>query len=219
VDPAPAAAGIRWRPLPWVKERLAAERARFVVTKPLVESHRAHELLDALPEARVVWLYRHYLDVARSNLNFFGPRNGIDDLRPLVTDEPDNWRSEGQPEHVRQTVREHFAEDMDELSAAALFWWTRNALFFHQDLAREPRAAVIRYDDLVTAPAAVMQATYRWLDLPYPGDRITGDVFASSVGRGRDRTLAPGIAALCEQMYARLEALPRLGPDGGEPAA
>jgi len=217
VEPSAAAEFIRLRPLPRVREHLAADRARFVLIKPLVESQRAHALLDELPTARVVWLYRHHLDVARSNLALFGRRNGIDDLRPIAAGAQDDWRCQDLPAAAQATIGELFREDMDELSAAALFWWARNTLFFAQDLAVEPRVRVLRYDDLVTAPAAVMRELYAWLGLPYPGDRITADVFASSVGRGRDLGLEPQVTRLCEDMLARLEALPRLA--GGAPAS
>jgi hypothetical protein len=202
---------IRLRELAAIRERIAGDHARFVLIKPLVESQRAHELLAGIPGSRAIWLFRHHLDVARSNLAHFGDRNGIDDLRWIARARTDNWRCENLSDEVRNRIQGLFREDMDCLSAAALFWWARNSLFFSQELNNEPRVRVLRYDDLVESPAEVMRSLYCWLGFPYPGDRITSDVFVSSIGRGRDLRLEPEVAELCEEMQARLESLPRIG--------
>ena len=82
---------LRLRPLADVRRRLEKNTADLVVLKPLVESQRAGDLLDGLPNCRAVWLFRDYRDVVRSNLKMFGTDNGRRDLAAVLND-ADDWR-------------------------------------------------------------------------------------------------------------------------------
>ncbi len=198
---------LRLNPLDDVKAVVAAHNVPLVVLKPLVESQRAPELLEQFDGARVLWLYRHYQDVASSNLKAFGMDNGLNDIRPFVTGEPGNWRSENSSDETRAIIRRHFAEDMNPYDAAALFWFARNQLFFEQGLDDDPRAMLCRYEDLVTRPSEVMRRVYDFVDMPYPGDHIVQDVHPQSVGKGRTSRLSPEVDALCADLLDRLDAV------------
>ena len=198
---------VRLNPLPAVKARLARDRAEMIVLKPLVESQRIHEMLAAFPGARVLWQYRHYQDVASSNLKAFGVDNGIKDLRPFVSDDPDNWRSQHSTAETRDTIRRYFREDMNPHDAAALFWWARSRLYFDLNLQGDPNVLLCRYEDLATDPAATMRHIYAFLGRPYPGDHIVRDVHPQSVGKGRVSRLSPAVDALCAELLARLDRL------------
>ncbi|MBP6016439.1 MAG: sulfotransferase [Candidatus Promineofilum sp.] len=198
---------IRLNPLSSVKAMIGRHHVPMVVFKPLVESQRAHELLATFPEARVLWAYRHYQDVAASNLKAFGLDNGQRDLRPFLANDPDNWRSQNSSAETRETIRRHFADDMNPFDAAALFWWARMQLYFEQKLDQHPSVMLSRYEDLVLNPARTMRRTYAFLGRPYPGDSIVKDVNAQSVGKGRVSKLSPAVDQLCGQMLERLDRL------------
>ena len=198
---------VRLNPLPDVKARLARDKAEMVVLKPLVESQRVHELIAAFPGAKVLWQYRHYQDVASSNLKAFGMDNGVKDLRPFIHDDPDNWRSQHSTAETRDTIRHFFREDMNPHDAAALFWWARSRLYFDLNLQSDPNVLLCRYEDLATDPAATMRHIYAFLGRPYPGDHIVRDVHPQSVGKGRVSRLSPEVDALCAELLARLDRL------------
>lgn len=197
--------GVRLNPLPQVKARLARDGTPIVVLKPLVESQRVHELMATFPGSRAIWQYRHYQDVASSNLKAFGMDNGVKDLRPFVANDPANWRSQNSLAETRDTVRRYFREDMNPYDAAALFWWARSRLYFDLGLADDPHVMLCRYEDLATDPTATMRRVYAFLDRPYPGDQIARDVHPQSVGKGRVSKLSPEIDALCAELLDRLE--------------
>ncbi|CUS03400.2 conserved protein of unknown function [Candidatus Promineifilum breve] len=198
---------IRLNPLPSVAAQIKRHRLPMVVFKPLVESQRAAELLSAFPTAKVLWAYRHYQDVAASNLKAFGQDNGRRDLAPFLADDPDNWRSQHSSAETRATIRHFYADDMNPFDAASLFWWARMQLYFEQGLDENPRVLLSRYEDLVTNPAQTMRRTYAFLGQPYPGDHIVKDVNAQSVGKGRVSKLSPAVDELCAAMLARLDRL------------
>ncbi len=167
---------MRLRAFAEVRARLGKTRAPLRVLKPLVESQRARQLLDAFPQGRAVWMFRHYRNVAYSNLERFGPRNGIEDLRPIASEESGDWRAENLPEAVGDFIRERFSEDMPAYEAAVLFWYARNALFFAQKLETHPRVRLCRYRDLVAAPETCVRSLYAWLERPWPGERLVRQV-------------------------------------------
>ncbi len=198
---------IRLNPVPDVQRQINSHRLPLVVLKPLVESQRAHELMAAFPGSKVLWAYRHYQDVAASNLKAFGPENGKSDLQPLLRDDVTNWRSQHSSAETRATIRRFYAPDMNPYDAAALFWWARMQLYFEQRLDQNPYVLLSRYEDLVTNPARTMRRTYAFLGRAYPGDHIVKDVNAQSVGKGRVTKLSPAVDELCGAMLARLDRL------------
>ena len=197
--------GLRLNPLTEVRHELSKDRYPFIVLKPLVESQNAHYLFDNFDGAYGLWMYRHYKDVAASNLKRFGKGNGIKNLRFIAGDRVSNWRAENLSEYVRNLVREHFSESMDPYDAAALFWYVRNTLYFDQHLDRHPRIKLCHYADLVQSPEDSVQAIYSYLHQPYPGDQVIEDVHSTSIGKGQQSELSVEIEDLCGHMWARLE--------------
>lgn len=198
---------LRLNPIEDVVAELDKRPVPLVVMKPLVESQRATELLRQIPGARVLWLYRHYQDVASSNLKAFGMDNGVKDLRPFVERDPDNWRSQYASAETLATIDRFFAEDMNPYDAAALFWYARNQAFFDQELEANPDVILCRYEDLVLRPAETMQRLYSALDIAYPGDQIVQDVHPQSVGKGRKSRLSPDVEAVCQTLLDRLDSV------------
>lgn len=186
--------------------RVARSRHPLVVLKPLVESQRAAELLDALPRARGLWMFRHYADVAHSNLTRFGRDNGIRNLRSIAMRHPDDWRSEGVSEAVAKVATDHFSDAMSPWDAAALFWWARNALLFEQALDRRDDVRVCRYEELVAEPERVVRGVYDFAGAPYPGDHVLDGITDRSVGNGRQIELSRDVRELCDALLARLGA-------------
>jgi hypothetical protein len=207
---------VRLNPLPEVKARLDRHNVPLVVLKPLVESQRFHELASFFPGSRALWQYRHYQDVASSNLKAFGMDNGVKDLRPFVENDRANWRSQNSAEHTRETIRRYFREDMNPYDAAALFWWARCRLYFDLRLDEHPGVLLCRYEDLALDPAATMRRIYAFIDVPYPGDHVVRDAHPQSVGKGRVSRLSPEIDRLCADLLERLDCL---NEAGGRPAS
>ncbi len=197
--------GLRLRPLPEVKARILADRAPLVVCKPLVESQNLDILLDLFPATRAVWMYRDFRAVVLSNLKYFGQDTGHRDLVPIIEGDTSNWRAEKLADSDRDIIRDLYSKDMDPHDAAALFWYARNSLFFSRGFDADGRIMLCRYSDLVIRPAEIMAEAYRFLDRPYPGDRIVADVFTGSKDRGRDLDLSPLVLELCEGMLTGLD--------------
>lgn len=196
--------GLRLNPLSEVAHHLKSERYPLVVLKPLVETQNGIKLLDFFDGSRGLWMFRHYADVAHSNLNRFGIGNGIKNLRFIAQKDPTNWRSEKVSPSLRDLISRHFSEEMNPYDAAALFWYIRNTYFFELGLADDSRIRMVRYSDLTANPTEIVKQIYQHVGLPFPGPQLVRDVHSHSVGKGKEIDLSPAIRTLCESMLDRL---------------
>lgn len=187
-----------------VAQKVSRSRFPLVVMKPLVETQNAPALLSAIPEARALWMFRSWSDVARSNLARFGKQNGIRNLRRVAERRPDDWRSEGVSDEVHARVAQHFSADMNPWDAAALFWWVRNALYFERGLDADSRVRTCRYEELVEEPERVVRGIYRLVGRPLPEGAHFEEVSRTSVGRGSEIFFSPEISEICDTMLKRL---------------
>ena len=180
--------------------------APLVVIRPLVETQRARTLLNYFPNAKALFVYRHYADVASADLLKFGPRNAIDNIRPIATGNTHDWRSASTTAAVRARVAAFFSDTMSPNDAAALFWYARNQLYYDLELAAHREAMLCRYEDLISEPAAVMRRIYEFADITCPDLSHTRQLSAGPSTSTEKLELLPEVRALCEQLQARLDA-------------
>ncbi len=204
----------RLKPLPWIHQHLLRERAAFIQIKAQVELQRARELLEDLPGSRIIWLYRHFMDVGRSTISHGRGKQAHRSLQPILQGNQADWRCQNLDPAVQETIAGLYRPDLDPMSVAALFWYARNSLFFQQDLADDPRVCLMRYDDLVNDAMGVMEDVYDWMELPFPADKIVSFKFSSSIGRGRGLEIDPVVKDLCDELLNRFSQLPHVGIGG-----
>jgi len=198
-------AGTRLNPLPDVAAFLRRVPAPLVVTKPLVETQNVLTLLNYFPGSKSLFMYRRYADVARSDLVKFGPRNAIENIRPIAEGDRHNWRSEGASSTVREVVKRFYSERMNPNDAAALFWFARNHLYFDLNLAGHSDVFLCRYEHLVQEPEHVMRSIYEFLNQPCPDLAHTTEVHSASLQKGKDLDISADIRNECERLQARLD--------------
>jgi hypothetical protein len=198
--------GIRLNPLPDVAAVISRVPAPLVVAKPLVETQRLRTLLNYFPGAKALFMYRRYTDVASSDLSKFGPRNAIDNIRPIAVGDTHDWRSAGASAAVRAHVAKFYSDTMSPNDAAALFWFARNQLYYDLELQSRAEVMLCRYEHLAAEPAALMRQVYEFVGVNCPDLSHTGQVHAESVTKGKSLELLPAVRALCDQLQARLDA-------------
>jgi len=197
---------IRLNPLDSVRETIEADRAELIVLKPLVESQNAVKLLEALDNAKILWMYRDYRDTAVSSINTFGREAGVNDLTSIIENRDGDWRAEGLGSELRGIVSANFSPDMDPHDAAALFWFVRNSWLFELKLEANARVMICSYEDLVAAPAATVKKLYDFMGHKFPSQRILPSIHQGSAGQGSGLELSEDIERLCSGLLERLAA-------------
>ena len=159
----------RIRALPAVEKLVARSSARFVLFKPLCDSHRTPELLEYFgTRARAIWAYRNVDGRVRSAVAKFGDSN-LRVLRAFAAGEKpwNSWQVTGLSEESTAFIRSFDYGGMTAESAAALFWYVRNALYFEMGLHQRPDTVLVNYDEYLADPERVAIALCRFLALPY----------------------------------------------------
>lgn len=195
---------------PQVIEGLArSSPAPFFVIKSLCELDRLRTLMDRFEPARTVWIARHYHDSTNSAVRSFG--NFVPQMRRLAQDKgSDAWRGRGMSDATQSLLRRVVGLSPTEADGAAMMWYYRNVLFFEQALDRDPRVALLRYEDWVGAPEAKLGSLCRFLGLPGCGPWMTRYIHAGSVRKTRPPTLLPEVEAACAGLMARFMSLEAL---------
>lgn len=186
-----------------------SSRAPFFVIKALCELDRLGELLDDFMPAKAVWILRHYHDSSQSAVRSF--RNFVPQLRRLAQDKTsDAWRGRGMSDVTQAVLRRIAALDPSELDGAAMMWYYRNALFFEQRLDRDPRVALLMYEDWASHPTARLNSLCRFLGLPRCSHFMTRYVHGNAVHRRPPPTLLPEVEEACTQLMGQFLHLERI---------
>jgi hypothetical protein len=181
-----------------------------VAAKPLVESDRAVELMDVADPVKAVWMLRHYRGVAQSSLRRFGENNSFEDLQPFCDHDPLDWRCRGASTETRQTVIELMNDGLAPLDAAALFWWARNQLYFQQQLWRDERIRIIRYERACNSSEEVAAALAEYIEIPLPQRSIVAKVRSEPEKGSEMKELSPEVERLCQKMWDSFAGRPEL---------
>jgi hypothetical protein len=198
----------RLRPDSVVREIVLRSRHQYVLFKPLCDSHRVDELLDlATPTpGRAVWAYRGVDGRVRSALAKFGDTN-LRVLTEIAAGRPgDMWQAQRLSETNRELIASFDWSSTSQASAAALFWYVRNSLFFDLGLDRRDDVLLSSYDALIAAPEAGTRALASFLNLEWHPELAAH--IEQRDGRGSTRLdLDPRVRAVCDQLEERLAAV------------
>lgn len=201
------------RPDAVLQDLVKQSPARYILFKPLCDAHRVGSLLDGLATAspgRAVWMYRGVDGRLASAVAKFG-----DVSRQVVRAIADGtaggaWQAQGISEANLELVRSFDAASMSPESAAGLFWYLRNSLYFDLGLDRRPDVVLVSWDQLVRAPEALMGRLCRFLGLDLRRQMIAHMEMRGDIGRPSVE-IDPRIRARCADLQSRLDEIATIG--------
>jgi hypothetical protein len=209
VGPGPEPEETTWQEYSTVLGRIRRLPFEVVAAKPLVESASATALMDAADRVKAIWMIRHYAEVARSNVSRFGMDNPYRDLQPIRSRDTLDWRYKGVTEEAWETVTDLLNRRLTPFDAAALFWWTRNQLYFDQRLWEDDRIRLLRYERACNQPDEVVRSLSDHIGLALPLGSITQRVRAQPP-HPATRQLDPDVEQLCRKLWDSFEGRPDL---------
>lgn len=198
-----------WQDYSTVLGRIRRLPFEVVAAKPLVESASATALMDAAGPVKAVWMLRHYPEVARSNVGRFGIDNPYRDLQPIRSRDALDWRYKGVTEETWETVTALMNRRLTPFDSAALFWWTRNQLYFDQRLWEDDRIRILRYERACNQPDEVIRSLSDHIGLALPLGSIAQRVRARPFPP-ETRKLDPDVERLCSKLWDSFEGCPEL---------
>jgi hypothetical protein len=190
-----------------IRRLIEQSRHRYVLFKPLCDSHRVDHLLDGIGAggpARAVWAYRSPDGRIRSSLAHFGTTN-LQVLRDFVAGRAaDRWQVQRMSDDARALVTSLDMEAMSPASGAALFWYVRNSLFFDLGLDERDDVFLVAYESFLAEPTRTMVSLCRFLGLAYRPE------FVAHVGEREPAwpdplDIDPVVRAHCDALVQRLD--------------
>jgi hypothetical protein len=199
-----------------IRQIVTTSKHQFVLFKPLCDSHRVDQLLDSLDTpspGRAIWAYRDVDGRARSALSKFG-RNNLLVLGDIAAGTRTGmWQAERLSDPTLEQIRSFDYAAMSPETAAALFWWVRNSLYFDLRLDRRDDVLLSSYQEMLAAPSTAMQSICRFLGLEFRNELI--EHIAPRAPNGiRPLDIDPRVRVLCTQLQDRLDEALRLQSEG-----
>lgn len=187
---------------------IRASRHRYVLFKPLCDSHRTPDLLDGIgagAPGRAIWAYRGVDGRVRSAVAKFGAVNRTVLARIASGGGDGLWQAQRLSPASRALIESFDYSELSPEDGAALFWLVRNRLYFELALHERDDVTIVNYDALVADPPRVMTPLCGFLGFPYR-PALVAHVEVRSAGRERRLDLHPRIRDECEELQARLDA-------------
>ncbi len=195
-----------------VRRVVQASRARFVLFKPLCDTHRTDELLDRVGTTmppRAIWAYRGMEGRVRSSLTKFRDHN-LTIMRDIAAGRGlDRWQAQGIRPDTMELIRSLDWSRMTPASASALFWYARNRLLFDLDLADRPDVVVVSYRELVKHPREAFEPVVNLLGLRWRDDFVAHIDGRESSGPKAALDIDLKIREVCEELEECLDAVAR----------
>lgn len=196
---------IRLNPFSDILKTFNYTHSPLIVCKPLVESQHTLNLLANIPNSRALWVFRHFKDVALSDVQKFKNNAGRGNLYPIIENKSNNWRNEEVTASTRHLIKELYSDRLSALECACLFWYSRNILYFDQVLQDQKDVYIWEYDDFVTTPLIYLNELLTSMKLPPQSIKTVSNVYRSSMNSARNAKINKDIHNLCEELYLRLK--------------
>lgn len=187
-----------------LKRLIEKSWSRFVVFKPLKDSHRVADLLALHHSARAIWVYRRFEDRVNSAVRQFG-RHPLEVFESFKSGRLDRWQLQGMSGEVRAGLELALnREALSESDAAALMWWLRNSLYFSQRLDADSRVMLWSYDTFVAGTEQGLRELLGFVGGTWDSRMLSG-VHDRSIGKEPAPVVAAPIREMCHGLYTRLE--------------
>lgn len=203
----PAFLGFELRPDPVIRSLVERSRHTCIVFKALCDSGRVAELLDELgtpSPGRAIWIYRSMEGRARSAVARFQDNN-LQVLRKIATGEASGtWQDSELTPRLRELISRFDYAGMTPESAAALWWYVHNSLFFDLELHERDDIILTSYDRFLTDPEGMMRSICSFAGISFD-PRMSAGIAPRPAPSSRKLEIEAPIRALCSDLEARLD--------------
>lgn len=186
-----------------IAKLVKTSRAPLSLFKPILSTTTTIRLLSTFPQARFLFVFRHFDDVVKSSMKKFGAENRLGHVRSWMEDDFGEFAFAPPPEVTRKYLRELWRPNASAETGAALYWLFYNRLFFDLDLDQQDRLLLVQYERIVQNPGRSMEDIAEFLGIQFAPSMPEG-IFTTSVKHEPANSIDSQVRAECLGLWRRL---------------
>ena len=199
--------GWRLRPVGNIYYLISRSKTPIIEFKPLNDAQNIDCILKAYRRAKVIWVYRNFLDVANSMVEKWGDLQ-IKQLQQIAIDKYSNRGVAALGERLssknRELAKKLSTQNPSAYDAAAYIWLIRNSLYFERQLDSNPNVMLCQYEDMVKEPEHCIQRIFNFIGAEFSKNYVA-DVRTSSIGKHKAPEIKTDLKVLCEDLAVKMK--------------
>jgi len=187
-------------------------REPIVVFKPINDTQNTDKLLQIQPNAKAVWIYRHFHDVVNSMVQKWGDIQKRA-VHQIATGTYSGPGAEALGDRI-SAINLALARKLDDRGlsaneAAAFIWFLQNSIYFDLKLDTRSDVLLCNYEGMVANPEWYFRRVFTFVGGEF-SSRYVADVLSSSVQKSDAPAIDAEIMHLCEGLMNRINEQHRL---------
>lgn len=204
--------GSRVRSEATLRSLIHNSRKPIVVFKPINDSQNTDRLLQINPNAKAVWIYRHFHDVVNSMVRLWGDVQKTS-VHRIATGTYKGPGGQALGERISATnltlARKLDERGLSPNDAAAFIWFLRNSIYFDLKLDVNSDVLLCNYEDMITRPEWYFERVFYFIGGEFSPTYVA-DILSPSINKKDAPVLDPQVAGLCEGLMKRIDEQHRL---------
>lgn len=200
--------GVRIRPEAVIRSLVHDSPEPIVIFKPLNDTQHVDDLLNIQPNAKAIWMYRHFHDVVNSMVEKWGDVQ-IEAVRQIANGIYSGPGAEALGECVSPEnlvlARKLNKNGLSPVDAAAFIWYLRNIIYYDLNLDADPAVLLCKYEDAVTDPERYIRRLFDFIGGAFSSGYVA-KVSSASIDKCAPPALDAEIARLCGELLDRIDA-------------
>jgi hypothetical protein len=197
---------------PALRKSLKAVKSPIILLKPLHETQRITDFLDEFSDAPAIFSLRHYYSVVQSHLHYYSSPHSLrygtqghdpfEYVRGILPSAEPTWKNENHSQTHQNLVEELWQHVESPADAYALYWLSRNQLYFDQEL--EDRVALVRFERILESPSQSLASLSKHIRHGIPKRNALIVTKPKFDGEKTPPSIHPKIQKACEELHQRL---------------
>lgn len=183
-----------------VTQSLLQEPLKYIVIKPLYESHNANALITSHQNSKGIWVFRNYIDVIDSHLHYYN-YNVRDYISPLFNKSGICWLNENISDEILSFINKFNINDMSDADLYGIFWIVRNSCYLNTK--ENENIILVNYEKLITSPLNQISRFCDFVNLPYY-NFYSKTIRSNAMSKKVNFKLLQEIEEKCREIYESL---------------
>lgn len=181
---------------------LKDNKFKHIALKPILNSFKGKDFLSLYPNSKIIWMVRNYEDVIHSALKKFGDRVALSLKEYVLHDEGNGWLAKSLPDREKKIIKEMNTEKFLIEDWMALVWWSVNHYMIAEELYKDEKFLLVRYEDLLSNPEKTLDRILSHCEIK--NKSLSKYINNSSPKKAKGLKLNSQVMSMCENLKNKI---------------